>query len=113
MNLKGKVIQILKEETGMGKKGQWRKQEFVVETAGQYPKKVCMSVWGDKIDQFSLRTGDVLDVSIELESREYSGRWYTEVRAWKIVIAGEPASTPIPKQKENNTQASSQDDLPF
>ncbi|HXR80855.1 MAG TPA: DUF3127 domain-containing protein, partial [Saprospiraceae bacterium] len=64
----------------MGKKGPWKKQEFIVETQSQYPKKVCLSVWGDKVDQFSLSVGQFVNVSVELESREYNGRWYTEAR---------------------------------
>ncbi len=81
MELKGKVIQILPTQTGMGKKGQWKKLEFIVETQAQYPKKVCLSAWGDKIDQFNLVAGEMVSVSVDLESREYNGRWYTEARA--------------------------------
>src|SRR3954464_16036733 len=85
MEIKGKVLQLLQPQTGMGKKGQWRKQEFILETQSQYPKKVCLSIWGDKIDQFRVQTGDTVIASVELESREYNSRWYTEARAWKIV----------------------------
>ena len=41
-------------------------------------------VWGDKIDQFDIQAGEAVDVSIDLESREYNGRWYTDVKAWKV-----------------------------
>ena len=116
MELKGKVIQLLPLQTGMGKKGPWKKQEFIVETQSQYPKKVCLSVWGDKVDQFSLSVGQVVNVSVELESREYNGRWYTEARAWKLEKSGSSATdAPPPSMEEpfiadsNNTA----DDLPF
>ncbi len=82
MELQGKVIQILPLQTGMGKKGQWRKQQFVLETQTQYPKKVCLTAWGDKI--VNLAIGAMVAVSVDLESREYNGRWYTEARAYKI-----------------------------
>lgn len=85
MEVKGKVIQLLAPQTGQGKKGVWRKQEFIIETQSQYPKKVCLSLWGDKIDQFKVASGDIVVASFELESREYNSRWYTEARAWKIV----------------------------
>lgn len=93
MELKGKVIQILPEQTGMGKKGQWKKQEFIVETQSQYPKKVCLSIWGEKISQFSLKEGELVTVGVDLESREYNGRWYTEARAWKIDKEGGASDT--------------------
>ncbi len=84
MELKGRVIQLLPIQTGMGKKGQWQKQDFILETEGQYPKKVCLSLWGAKIDEYDLVEGLVCTCHVELESREYNSRWYTEARAWKI-----------------------------
>ncbi len=114
MELKGKVVQLLAPQTGQGKKGVWRKQEFILETPGQYPKKVCLSIWGDKIDQFAVQNGDVVTVSVDLESREYNGRWYTEARAWKVAKEGkamqEGADT---VGDEPFTPDSSSDDLPF
>jgi hypothetical protein len=116
MELKGKVIQLLPLQSGMGKKGPWKKQEFIVETQSQYPKKVCLSVWGDKVDQFGISVGQFVNVSVELESREYNGRWYTEARAWKVEKnASGAADAPPPTMEEpfiadsNNTA----DDLPF
>ncbi len=114
MELKGKVIQLLPLQTGMGKKGQWKKQEFIVETQAQYPKKVCLSAWGDKIDQFKVTEGDILNISVDLESREYNGRWYTEARAWKIEKSGNNVPGPAPIGDEPFTSSSnSTDDLPF
>lgn len=120
MELKGKVIQLLQMQTGQGKKGQWRKQEFIVETQSQYPKKVCLSVWGDKIDQFRVAEGDQVNVSVELESREYNGRWYTEARAWKVEKAGGAQGGGGRNQAPSDfgdepfqQSSSSSDDLPF
>ena len=116
MELKGKVIQLLQMQTGMGKKGQWKKQEFIVETQAQYPKKVCLSAWGDKIDQFRVAEGDMVNVSVDLESREYNGRWYTEARAWKLDKIGNggsaPSSAPIGDEPFTSGNSST-DDLPF
>lgn len=85
MEIKGKVIQVLPTQTGMGKKGAWQKQEVILELPGQYTKKLCISIWGeDSINKYDLEPGLVITAHIELESREYSGRWYTEVKAWKI-----------------------------
>lgn len=117
MELKGKVIQLLQMQTGMGKKGQWKKQEFIVETLSQYPKKVCLSAWGDKIDQYNLKTGDMVSVSVDLESREYNGRWYTEARAWKLEKEGSSSTgdfnAPPPTEEPFVESGSNVDDLPF
>jgi hypothetical protein len=114
MEIKGKVIQLLPLQNGMGKKGPWKKQEFIIETEGQYPKKVCLSAWGDKVDQFNVLAGDRVTVSIELESREYNGRWYTEARAWRLEkTGGSSGSAPPPPEEPFYSQENSGDDLPF
>lgn len=118
MDIKGKVIQLLAPQTGQGKKGVWKKQEFIIETQSQYPKKVCLSIWGDKIDQFKLQVGEMVTVSVELESREYNSRWYTEARAWKVSKDG--SSQPQYSNDTGDEPMSSgtsgpgaSDDLPF
>ena len=116
MEIKGRVIQLLQPQTGQGKKGQWKKQEFVIETPSQYPKKVCLSLWGEKIDQYSLAVGDQVNVSVDLESREYNGRWYTEARAWKLEKSGSssPSNNDIPVGDEPfSASQGASDDLPF
>jgi hypothetical protein len=117
MDIKGRVIQLLPMQSGMGKKGQWKKQEFIVETPGQYPKKVCLSIWGDKIDQFGVAVGDQVNVTVDLESREYNGRWYTEARAWKLEKAGASGGgsqgAPTPEEPFYSQESSASDDLPF
>lgn len=85
MKLTGKIIQLLPLQEGQGKKGPWAKQEFILELPGQYPKKVCLALWGeDKINNYDLQVGLEVTAHIELESREHNGRWFTEVKAWKI-----------------------------
>jgi hypothetical protein len=88
MQLIAKLVQTLPLVTGEGKNGPWKKQEFILETSGQYPKKVCLSLWGDKINESVLQVGNTLDVQFDVESREYNGRWYTECKAWKVELAG-------------------------
>lgn len=85
LEITGKMVSLLPQQTGEGKNGKWVKQEFILETQGEYPRKVCVSAWGDKAkDAENLRPGETIKVSINIESREYSGRWYTDVRAWRI-----------------------------
>ena len=88
MEITGKIIELLTEKSGQSANGQWRKQEYVLQTEAEYPKKVCFMVWGDKIDQFNVKQDESLTVSIDLESREYNGRWYTDVKAWKVSRIG-------------------------
>ena len=98
MEVTGKVVQLLPLVKGQSAKGEWKKQEFILETQGQYPKKVCISLWGERIDQNPLQEGETITASVDLESREYNGRWYTEARAWKIAKATESSQS----QPQNN-----------
>jgi hypothetical protein len=92
MEIKGKIISVLPLQTGSSAKGQWKKQEFILQTEEQYPKKICFNAWGDKIDEFAIRADDSVEVSIDIESREFNGRWYTDVKAWKVVKKGAPGA---------------------
>ena len=87
MEIKGKCVAVLPLQTGQGKNGEWKSQDFVIETGDQYPKKVCVNAFGDKI-QYIPEIGQEVNVSFDVESREYNGRWYTTVMAWKIEKAG-------------------------
>ena len=84
LQITGQVIDILAEQSGEGKNGTWRKQEFILEIPGQYPKQVCVVQWGDAIDKAGLQNGETITAHIDIQSREYNGRWYTDVKAWKI-----------------------------
>jgi hypothetical protein len=99
MEISGKIIQALEEQSGNGRNGTWRKRDYILETGGQYPKKVCLTVWGDKIDQFNIQQGQELTASIEVESREFNGRWYTDVKIWRVNNASTPNPAPAPKNE--------------
>ncbi|MDN4166544.1 DUF3127 domain-containing protein [Cytophagales bacterium LB-30] len=116
MEVTGKVLQLLPLQTGQGKNGPWKKQEFIIETPGQYPKKVCIALWGDKVDQNPLQIGEQVTVSMDVESREYNGRWYTEVKAWKVAKGNAaPAGDPFNQEGPDFSfdQSSDSDVLPF
>ncbi len=117
MEISGKVIEVLPEKSGTSANGTWRKQEYVLETEGQYPKKICFMAWGEKIDQFEIRQDESLIVSIDLESREYNGRWYTDVKAWKVSRATEDdrkdASHPAFGSTPSGASGHLDDDIPF
>ena len=86
MQLTAKLIQLLPIQIGTGKNGEWKKQDIIVETDGQYSKKVCISIWGDKINNDQLLIGNLLKIDFDIESREYNSKWYTDIKAWKIEI---------------------------
>jgi hypothetical protein len=124
MELKGKIISVLPLSTGTSAKGPWKKQEYILQTIETYPKKVCFNVWGDRIDEFALKAGDSVEVSFDLESREFNGRWYTDVKAWKVVkeakgeasgqFESQPPLPPVPPDPDDMLPAGEEgDDLPF
>ena len=120
LEIRGKIIEILPEKSGQSANGEWRKQEYVLETDSNYPKKICFMAWGDKIGEFNLKQGDSVEVSVDLESREYNGRWYTDVKAWKVSKDGMGAHNAQTNgdqdinQTESETNSSiGDDDIPF
>ncbi len=121
MQLTAKLVQVLPIQSGMGKNGEWKRQNIIVETDGMYPKKICITLWGEKVGDSMLQEGALLDISFDLESREFNGRWYTDVRAWKVELAGgtqnggagySASDDPRPAQPVD-FGGESGDDLPF
>lgn len=138
MELAGKIIAILEARSGASKTtgNPWMMQEYVIETHEQYPRKMCFNVFGeDKIRQFNIQMGEELNVFFDINAREYQGRWYNDIRAWRVdrVTPGEipaaasavqtapfaaapaaaPAPAPAPAQPTDFTQGDATDDLPF
>jgi len=95
LSVKGRVFQILKAETGVSKGGkEWSKQDFVIETEEQFPRKVCFTLFGDKTSLIgNLTVGEMVDVSFNIESREYNGKWFHNINAWKIDKPAEKQSS--------------------
>ncbi len=123
MDFVGVVYRILPPQSGTSARGQWQKQEVVFELPDEFSRKVCVTFFGDRAqDAASLQVGDKLNVSVNIESREYNGRWYTDVRAWRIqkVQPEQPAAAPIPDLPPFETAEPAMsaggdqfDDLPF
>ena len=85
MELSGKVFKVLPVESGEGKNGTWKKQQVVIETdGGKYPKKVAVVFWSDLAENAGFVEGKDISVEFDVESREYNGKWYTDVKAWRI-----------------------------
>ena len=119
LKIHGTVTALLEPQTGESAKGSWTKQEFILETENdKYPKSICIEIWGDKVEP--PQVGDVVICSINVESREYNGRYYTNVRAWKIDLErsapDEAVKTEYAKKVESAKAGipdADENDLPF
>lgn len=115
LELEGRIARKFNVQTGTSARGAWSKQEFILEyQEGNFPTQVCLNVWGDEkvreLDKYQV--GDKVKVALNLSSREYNGRWYTDVRAWRIEPASAPAPAPAPSQGYNYVQSAGSHSAP-
>ncbi len=126
MELEGKVIAVLESRGGISKASgnPWKVQEYVIETIEQYPHRMAFSIFGeDKINEFAIKMGETIKVSFDINCREYNGRWYNDIRAWKVErpsadqqtagAAPQPAGAVAPQEAPTFDPSDSTDDLPF
>lgn len=110
MEIKGKVILVLEAKSGSNANGDWTSQDFVIETTGQYPKKVCLNCFKKPVPKID----ENVTVQFEPESREYNGKWFTNLNVWKFDVEGQSAPTqaePMPTTKSPTPTEGT--DLPF
>ena len=138
MEITGKIIAVLPAQGGVSQRtgNPWNSQDYVIETHDQYPKRCCFRVFGEeKINQFNIQLGEEMTVSFDIDSHEYQGRWFNDVRAWAVnrniqapgavpgagvapaapipgVAPAAPAEAPFPPQQPA-AEGGSADDLPF
>lgn len=85
MELQGKIIAVLPERSGISARGEWKCQTYVIETQEQYPKKMAFDVFGaDRIVNFGIQVGMVVDVSFDIDAHEYQGGYFNQIRAWDV-----------------------------
>lgn len=121
MEIVGKIIAVLPEQSGIAKNGNpWKVQSYVLETTEQYPRKVHFEVFGeDRIKQNPCAIDQLVTVSFDIESREFNGRWYTSIRAWRIVqgdttqAAAAPAANAAPAAQPAVESLEAADVKPF
>ena len=137
MEITGKIIQVLEPRGGVSQRtgNSWKTQEFVIETHEQYPRKCVFNVFGeDRLREFNIQVGEELTVSFDIDAREFNGRWYNDIRAWRVVrvdpnaVAAAPAAVPQPQAYAPQPQqpaapaaapqpevagGAAEDDLPF
>ena len=132
MEITGKVVRLGGLTEGTSAKGPWRKQDLIIETDEQYPKTVCLTCWTNQINEIQGMTpGQLIKAQIDISSREFNGKWYTDVRVWRFdpvtanaPVAQQPApqvvhQTPPPAAPAGGPEdyfgsdSSNGDDLPF
>lgn len=128
MELQGKVIVALPERSGTSSRGEWKSQEFVIETHESYPKKMVFNVFGaERLQRFNVKVGQEVNVSFDIDAHEYNNRWFNSINAFDVRLvdvtsngqaqtASEqapqaPAAQPASAPEQPQTPAS--DDLPF
>lgn len=130
MEIIGKAIAALPVKSGVSQRTgeQWQSREYVIETQEQYPKRMCFEVFGtDKLKEFNIRNNELIKVYFNITAREYNGKWYNTIRAWKVEhvnpygsvvgtttvpVAAQAPQAPATQVAATNKQESD-DDLPF
>lgn len=103
MEIIGKVVQLGTLTEGSSSRGAWKKQELIIETVEQYPKKVCLVCWNDRVAEANnFAVGQTIKAQISIESREFNGKWYTDVRPYRFDI--ETAQSQAQPQFQQNPQ---------
>ena len=133
MEIIGKVVRLGNLTEGTSARGPWRKQELIIETEEQYPRTVCLICWTNQIDEIQkFAPGQTIKAQIEISSREFNGKWYTDVRVWRfdpvgattapVAAPAQPVQQPmmhqtpptaVPAQDFYPPTEDSVDDLPF
>ena len=124
MEFEGVVFKILPPTSGTSARGEWKRQEVVFELPQEFSRKICVTFFNKESEVSSLREGQTCNVSVNVESREYNGRWYTDVKVWRIQpksVTPPAESAPMPDCEEYQPVGVSSakpspediDDLPF
>ena len=124
MELQGKVIVALPERSGTSSRGEWKSQEFVIETHESYPKKMVFNVFGaERLQRFNVKVGQEVNVSFDIDAHEYNGRWFNSINAFDVRIVDatsngqapetSQASAPSAPASPEQPQTPASDDLPF
>lgn len=131
MEYSGKITEVGELKSGTSKTGrEWCSQQYVLlDASSDREKHIAFEVFGkDRIEEFNIQAGDNVTVTLDLESRVWNERWYTNVRCLKCEKEQpQPVEEPEPVTEEEQViakvmknvkpapkkQAEEQDDLPF
>lgn len=102
MDVVGKIIAALPPKSGTSQSTgkPWQVNAYVLQTNEQTPKNIAFDVFGaERVEQYNLKVGDMVTVSIDIDAHEYNGRWYNQIRAWNVVnhaSAQQPVAQQVP-----------------
>ena len=140
MEATGKIIAEFNERGGVSNRtgNEWKAKSYVLEVPGDFPRKLVFDVFGvDRLQAFNIQIGELLTVHFDIDAHEYNGRWFNDVRAFRVdrgqaapAAAPEAASAAAPAAQAPVAQApqaapqsapvadpfeapSATDDLPF
>ena len=124
MDFEGKVFKIMPPTGGQSARGPWERQDviFDLQSNSQYPRKACVTFFNKRDEVARLQEGAEYIVSFDIESREYNGRWYTDLRAWRVQSKQVEAAPSVPSvetapmptaEPAYTAPATEADDLPF
>ena len=118
MELTGKIIAVMPERGGVSQRSgsEWKAQTFVLETINeQFPRKLVFDVFGaDRLASFAIKSGEVMTVSFDIDAHEFNGRWFNDIRAWKVDrnVAAAPAEAATPQAPAYAAPAAPQYETP-
>ncbi len=98
MEVTGKIIVVCPVRSGESAKGPWKSQEYVIEwdePGSQYSRKMVFNVFGDNVDKFKIKEGGTYIVSVDINAREWNGRWFNDIRAWRVLDANQVSQQPL------------------
>lgn len=102
MEISGKVIYVSDIERGVSQRtgNTWESLSFVVETNDRYPQKAALKLFGqDRIEKNPVKLGDEVNVSFDINAREYNGRWFNSLDAWNVSHVSSQEQAPSAQQQ--------------
>lgn len=99
MELTGKIIAEFNERGGVSSRtgNEWKAKSYVIEVPGDFPRKCVFDVFGvDRLQAFNIQIGEMLTVFFDIDAHEYNGRWFNDIRAFRI-DRGQAAPTATPE----------------
>jgi hypothetical protein len=113
MEIKVKIINHLEPATGKSPKGTWTKQDVLTETIETFPKKLVIGFWNDQATEIQkVGSGSLLTCHINVESREYNGKWYSDIKCWKFEAESKGTVEQVAAEIESDN-IGKPDSLPF
>ena len=93
LELSGKLVKKFDEQKISDK---FKKREFVVETSeNNFTEQIKFELVQDRTDLIDpYQVGEDLKISFNLKGREWQGKYFVNVQAWRIEKAGGASQTP-------------------